>query len=119
MDNYGENAEQVRRRIRELNRNKETGHKNKIKEQCRITVKTVAVGALVDLEKYLGHLWGHLEEKDLTPEQQAIYEAWMDARSSILDRAENCKNILEYHIDQCTITNYDNRHKVEFRRYDD
>ena len=84
-DGYKEAAE---RRLRAI-----------IKKKCN----TIFIGALADIEEFLGHLWGHDPDKEgnvdvgeLTPEQREYYEIWQELRTSILDRGNfQLDNILK------------------------
>lgn len=72
---------------------KDDNQKRKAKDQLRHLVKkridTTMIGSLASIEKYLGFLWGHNSDGDLTPEQERLADLYEDLRSEILDKGNN------------------------------
>lgn len=74
--------------------------------------KTCYIGALAKFEETFGHLWGHGQTEDLTPEQQEWKELWYDVRTAILNNGNNQARAAMDEISQYTMT-WD-KYKVEF-----
>ena len=75
----------------------------RIKKIISTKCNTIFIGALSDIEAFLGHLWGHdpdvkgaVDPESLTDEQYQYYELWQELRTSILDRGHfQLDNILK------------------------
>jgi len=48
-------------------------------------VKTTMIGALAAVEEQFGELWGHNENRELTKDEQTLYESFLILRNKILD----------------------------------
>jgi len=48
--------------------------------------KTVMIGAIASIENNLGFLFGHNENRELTPEEEELKEIFVKIRSEILDK---------------------------------
>ena len=102
MGDFEKNARIVReRKEREAKLNQERA-KNDLSEKCRISINTVGVGALVEIEEALGHLWGH-NAKTKTVEQERNKSLWEQARTAILDRSQEATEKMSYHINRFTV----------------
>ena len=69
--------------------------KRYISNGVKISVKTVAIGAIADFEDNFGYLWGSDKPKNQRDEDELEWgEVWQKVRTSILDRANNSQNTL-------------------------
>jgi len=71
---------------------------------ARKKIETTMIGALSSMEKNLGFLWGHEEQRDLTPEEQHVKNIYDQIRSEILDKGNNQIRNLEAELSQYEVT---------------
>ena len=62
------------------------------------------IGALSSIEKHLGFLWSHGEERSLTPDQEELRDAYEEIRSEILDKGNHQIRNLENELSQYDVT---------------
>lgn len=64
-------------------------------DNAETAIRTLMIGSIDRIERYMGHLWGHMkaEGEETTPEEDEIYELFMELRESILDFGQDqiCK----------------------------
>lgn len=64
--------------------------KDRLANIMKAKIRTTMIGALDTLEKRMGHLWGeHLDDDDLTPEQEEMRDLFEDVREEILDKGNH------------------------------
>jgi hypothetical protein len=85
--------------------------KKKLCDNAKKKFETAIIGILARIESYLGHLWGHLETNK-TPEQNKLYQDWIDLRTEILNHGNNQKRLLLDELDRYTVK-FDG-YKVDF-----
>lgn len=83
--------------------------KERLTKIAKKKVLTTAVGCLSVVEKYLGFLWGHNEDRELTPEEQQLRDIFYDkVREEIFNVGNNQMRNIQTEIEQ-----YD----IEWKRY--
>jgi hypothetical protein len=112
MGEFAKNSRIVKERKQLLDQVEKSRSDKDLKDKCRISIKTVAIGALEELENSLGHLWGH-GEKVKTVEQEKNRLLWERARTAILDRAEEATEKAFYHINRFEIKSKDSGRKFK------
>lgn len=78
--------------------------KNRLYKIAKKKIETTMIGALSTIEKNLGFLWGHEEQRDLTPEEQHVKNIYDQIRSEILDKGNNQIRNLEAELSQYEVT---------------
>ena len=61
---------------------------NLINTEMAVTaIRTLMIGSIDRIEDKFGDLWGHFksEDEETTPEEDELYELFMELRESILD----------------------------------
>lgn len=58
--------------------------KDRLKTAVQKRIKTTMIGAISSIEKIFGPLWGH-ESEYKTPEQDDLYQIFVELRTEILD----------------------------------
>ena len=79
--------------LRQLAQKRREAKEQRYLEECRkrldriaaTKMQTAFIGALDIFEKTFGFLWGHGEIRELTPQETAMKELWMKARTEVLD----------------------------------
>lgn len=97
MGDFEKNARIVRERKEYQEKITGENAKNDLLDKGQKSINTTMIGALNDLEKIMGHLWGH-QTKNLSLEQQRNKELWEQVRESILDRGNASYEKFKYHL---------------------
>lgn len=58
--------------------------RERLSKNCKKKIQTTMIGSLSSIEEYLGHLWGHGQEGELTDEQEDLRLVYEELRSEIL-----------------------------------
>ena len=67
-------------------------------------IETTMIGALSSIEKHFGFLWGHSEQRDLTPEESHMKSMYDEVRSEILDKGNSQVRNIESELNYYDIT---------------
>ena len=78
--------------------------RDRLSKIAKKKIETTMIGALSSIEKNLGFLWGHEEQRDLTPEEQHVKNIYDQIRSEILDKGNNQIRNLEAELAQYEVT---------------
>tara|TARA_R100000808_G_scaffold19731_1_gene42749 strand:- start:15468 stop:15866 length:399 start_codon:yes stop_codon:yes gene_type:complete len=78
--------------------------RDRLSKIAKKKIETTMIGALSSVEKNLGFLWGHEEQRDLTPEEQHVKNIYDQIRSEILDKGNNQIRNLEAELAQYEVT---------------
>ena len=55
-------------------------------DNAETAIRTFMIGSIDRIERYMGHMWGHMKnEGETTPEEDELYEMFMELREEILD----------------------------------
>ncbi len=64
---------------------KQEADKDKLQQAVIAHMKTIMIGAVAAVEEKFGVLWGN-GKSSLTPNEQKLYDMFMDLRKAILDK---------------------------------
>ena len=78
--------------------------RDRLSKIAKKKIETTMIGALSSIETNLGFLWGHEEQRDLTPEEQHVKNIYDQIRSEILDKGNNQIRNLEAELAQYEVT---------------
>ena len=78
--------------------------RDRLSKIAKKKIETTMIGALSSIEKNLGFLWGHEEQRDLTPEEQHVKNIYDQIRSEILDKGNSQIRNLEAELAQYEVT---------------
>ena len=102
--------------LRELHRKRKEAKEQRYLEESKKRLDNIAskkmqtsfIGALDIFEKTFGFLWGMGEDRELTPDEEAMRDLWMKARTEILDNG---------HTQLRALSNEIANHVVSWKRY--
>lgn len=60
-----------------------------LKQNLTKRLRTTMIGAIASFEQAFGYLWGHGQDKRLSPDQQELLELWNEVRKEILDKGND------------------------------
>jgi len=78
--------------------------RDRLSKIAKKKIETTMIGALSSIEKNLGFLWGHEDQRDLTPEEQHLKNIYDQIRSEILDKGNSQIRNLESELSQYEVT---------------
>ena len=95
-----------------------TRSQERLAESVRTKLNTAFIGAISQVEKHLGHLWGHgKKEHDCTPQELEFRRIWGLCRTDILNNGNNQIRAMKSEVKQ-----YDvlwNRHHMDLEVTDE
>ena len=78
--------------------------KDRLGKITKKKIETTMIGALSSIEKHFGFLWGHNDQKSLTPEESHMKSMYDEVRSEILDKGNSQIRNIESELSYYEIT---------------
>jgi hypothetical protein len=99
MDNYEYNKKVFDKQTKHTQKGQLRNDCEKLKFHAHKSCERIGVNALEVIEYYLGNLWGHNSNQELTDQQLFYKDKWLDIRSEILDCTHDAIKVMKQKID--------------------